>query len=59
MERARVVLKEIWELFVEDSAFSVLLWLVIGRLLPKLGSHRIGPASCSLMGLPPFPFKAH
>jgi hypothetical protein len=35
----RVVLQEVWGLFVDDGLFalSILIWLVVGWILPRLG----------------------
>jgi len=35
----RVVLQEVWGLFVDDGLFalSILIWLVAGWILPRLG----------------------
>jgi hypothetical protein len=35
----RVVLQELWGLFVDDGLFalSILIWLVVGWILPRLG----------------------
>jgi hypothetical protein len=35
----RVVLHEVWGLFVDDGLFalSILIWLVVGWVLPRLG----------------------
>ncbi len=36
----RTVLKEFWGLFVDDGLFalSIVIWLFVGWLLPKLGT---------------------
>ena len=35
----RAILQEVWGLFVDDGLFalSILIWLVVGWILPRLG----------------------
>jgi hypothetical protein len=35
----RTILQEVWGLFVDDGLFalSILIWLVVGWILPRLG----------------------
>jgi len=39
MNWVRAVVKEVWGLFVDDGRFalSILVWLVVGWMLPKVG----------------------
>ena len=48
MSWLRTVVKEVWGLFVDDGRFalSILAWLVVGWLLPRVG---LPPVLASLL----------
>jgi hypothetical protein len=47
------VLKELWGLFVEDGPFalSILIWLAVGWMLPRLGFPNVVPCILFAGGL--------
>jgi hypothetical protein len=54
MTWCRAVLKELWGLFVDDGLFalSILIWLVVGWILPKLGIPNVLTCILFAIGLP-------